>query len=127
MRIELFAISLFLSVLVLASDAAAVPCPTGRTMTGVVEFVDAENQMITIIPDCPDALDGRLAVKWGSLTRGFMDGRDVSFDELRPGTHVRIRYVSPLFGPKVLRRIGLNDSGDGLRGAAPECIQGRSS
>lgn len=104
---NLFALA---SVLAVTSDARAFTRPHGREVTGIVRSVDPVTHMLTITIDCTNNDKEGLEVEWGSLTRAVLNGKRVTFEKLQVGTRVRIRYVSPIFGPKVLRSINWEDS-----------------
>ncbi len=99
-----------LSVLAAPYDAQAISRSSGRAATGIVESVDVATLMLTVTLDCAEKDKSRLEVKWGDLTRALAHGHSASIEELKPGTRVTIRYISPIFGPNVLRRICWSDS-----------------
>ena len=95
-----------LLAITISSDAQAVTLPRGKEATGIVENVDSSNQMITILLDATSKAPAqRVEIKWTQRTMGTVAGKRVTLQDLQPGTRVTVRYVSPLFGPRVLRRI----------------------
>ncbi len=102
------ALRVFVIVIALTftSEAQAVTLPRGKETTGIVESIDSSTQMITFLLDDTDkGSEGRIDIKWTRRTVGTVAGERVTLDDLRAGTRVTVRYVSPLFGPRVLKRI----------------------
>ena len=109
MRIRTATFLLVSLVIGLSADADAMPRSSGREATGIVESIDTPSQMITVKLDSPHKGKDRLDVEWGYLTKGYLDGERTTIENLRPETPVVIRYITPVFGPPVLRRISWCD------------------
>ena len=100
--------------ILLLAVLAVLGCPAHRAaalgsqptrFAGVIQAIDYKNKTVTFQAG-PQG--GSLSLQWHWTTEFYADGKKVKADAFKTGMHVKVKYLSPLFGREYATKIELD-------------------